>query len=216
MKLLGNRRGGAAHRCRDSHPTHERLVAAAYELLLDHRPEDISTGMILERSGVSRGSLYHHFEDLDDLLETALVRHFARTVDQNIAVMTELIEKAADSVDFYRATEQFTALTQDPDRRVNRFERVRLLGLASMNSRMSEKLAVEQNRLTRSYAELFRKAQDRGWMSDDFDPHVAAVLIQAYTVGKIVDDVSTDRIDTAEWNRTIMKIITRVFGASPG
>ena len=197
-----------------NHPTFERLVLSTIELMKEFLVEEISTDMVLQHSGVSRGSLYHHFEDLADLLETAMVRIFAETVDRNIELIRGLIEKAADATEFYRATEQFNHVTQDPARRDVRFERFRLIGFACKNPRMAEKLAIEQARLTEIYADLFREAQAKGLMSNDFDPRAAAVLIQAYTLGRAVDDLVADPVDPDAWNSLIMKIVTRVFGAS--
>jgi hypothetical protein len=48
-------------------------------------------------------------------------------------------------------------------------------------------------------------------MNNDFSPQAAAVLIQAYTIGKIVDDVTTEPTDPAAWESLIMKIITKVL-----
>lgn len=196
------------------HSTSERLIESTVELMQDFLPEEISTDLVLQHSGVSRGSLYHHFEDLSDLLETAMVRVFSETVDHNIALIAGLIDQATCAGDFYRATEQFNQITQAPDRREVRFERIRLLGFACKKPRMARQLAAEQSRLTESYAQLFRTAQQRGWMHDDFDPSAAAVLIQAYTMGRAVDDLGAEPVDPAAWNSLIMKIVTRVFGAS--
>ena len=54
------------------HPTSKRLINSTIELLQEFLPEEISTDLVLQHSGVSRGSLYYHFEDLSDLLETAM------------------------------------------------------------------------------------------------------------------------------------------------
>lgn len=196
------------------HPTSKRLVLSTIELMQEFLPEEISTDMVLQHSGVSRGSLYHHFEDLSDLLETAMVAVFSEIVDHNIALIAGLIDQAESAADFYRATEQFNQVTQAPERCDVRFERIRLLGFACKNPRMAKKLAAEQSRLTDSYAQLFRTAQAKGWMHPDLDPRAAAVLIQAYTLGRSVDDLGTERVDPVAWNSLIMKIVTQVFGVS--
>jgi AcrR family transcriptional regulator len=51
----------ARGRGRPSEGAREALIAAAHELFLERDYDEISTAEILERSGVSRGALYHHF-----------------------------------------------------------------------------------------------------------------------------------------------------------
>ncbi len=180
----------------------------------DHDPDAITTDMVLKHSGISRGSLYHHFNDLADLLETALVRSFSKVVDENLEFVKELIRGSANQADFYHATKTFNDSVHGDDRREARMSRMRLFGLAAKNPRMIEKLDKEQTRLTKGYVGLFEAAQERGWMDRDFDPLAAAVLVQAYTLGKVIDDISSERVDLEEWKSLLMKIVTRVFGVA--
>ena len=93
----------------------------------------------------------------------------------------------------------------------NRFERTKLIGFSRDNPRLSKKLAGEQWRLTSALEGLFVEMQTKGWMSKNFDPRAAAVLIQAYALGKIIDDIVDEKVDEEAWNQLINKIIDRVF-----
>lgn len=193
-------------------PTRERLIAATLELMQHYAPEAISTDMVLQNSGASKGSLYHHFEDLSDLLETALIRQFTQTVDHNIEMMSKLLSHAHNKADLYAAAKTFTEVTQAPERRDVRFNRAGLLSLAPNNPRFAAKLAEQQTRLTDAYTQMFEDAQMRGLMDKDFDARAGAVLVQAYTLGRIVDDVVDNPVDPQDWNALLMKLVARVFG----
>ena len=52
------------------HPTKTHLIETAVALLEEKMPHEIAVDEILEKSGISKGSLYHHFEDLAELLES--------------------------------------------------------------------------------------------------------------------------------------------------
>lgn len=197
------------------HPTYVKLVNTAMRLLQDHPPEMISSDAVLRSSGVSRGSLYHHFEDLSDLIETALAQMFSRTVDTNIAYMRGLLASAQTLAEFWSAIELFHEASQSEARRSARFERVRMIGMAYSNPRFEARLAQEQLRLTNAYAGMFREAQDRGYFRPYFDPRAAAVFIQAYTLGKVVDDLVQDPVEPAEWNALILRAIRHLFIAEP-
>ena len=49
-------------RVRDLDATRARILGAARELFAEHGYEGVSTSQVLERAGVSRGGLYHHFD----------------------------------------------------------------------------------------------------------------------------------------------------------
>ena len=55
------------------HPTKRALITTVLEQLKTLKPSEITSESVLDKSGISKGSLYHHFEDFDDLIETAQV-----------------------------------------------------------------------------------------------------------------------------------------------
>ena len=193
------------------HPTRQRLLDTALALLDLHQPDALLVDMVLKQSGVSKGSLYHHFEDFADLVETALVSMFASSVDRNSAALKSVIERSVDKEEFVRGLAQVTHETQASDMRAVRFRRARLLTMSEARPRLMRKMSHEQARLTKNYADMFEECQKKGWMNNDFDPQAAAVFIQAYTIGKIVDDVTTEPMDPAAWDSLIMKIVGKVM-----
>src|ERR687887_209937 len=61
--------------------TRERLVQAGRELFGARGYEDTSISAILEAAGVTRGSLYHHFETKEALFDAVLDRVVAEIAD---------------------------------------------------------------------------------------------------------------------------------------
>lgn len=196
-----------------THPTHDRLIASTQQLLNQYPISEITTEMVLVHSGVSRGSLYHHFNDMSDLLAKTLYATFSELADQNIKMIEELIEKSHSQADFIKSAHLFNKVAQAPDRRGVRFDRLRLISLASENEQAVKILEKEQKRLTAAYKLVFETAQENGWIAKDIDAHAAAVFIQAYTFGRVIDDISEDKVDPAAWESLLMKVVERVFSA---
>ena len=186
-------------------------MESATALLQEHSLSEVTTDMVLQHSGVSRGSLYHHFEDLSDLIETALVLSFSAVVDENIALLSSLLSSAEDIGEYHRAIIDFNDFAQGNDRRHFRLNRVRMLGHSIGNQRMSKKLAIEQDRMTNAYAELFNVAQSRGWISREIDSRAAAVFIQAFTLGRVVDDICEEPMDFEAWKSLLLNVFRNVF-----
>ena len=193
------------------HPTRTRLIDLAVDALENQLPEEVTVDAIVAVSGLTKGAIYHHFADFGELIEAALVVRFAKFVDDSIAALTAVASSARSRDEVLAGMAAVTAETQRPDRKGVRFARAHVLTLASKNPRFAETLAAEQLRLTDALADLIAATQRRGLFNRDFDPRAAAVLIQAYTLGRIVDDITTEPVDPDEWERLINRLIERVF-----
>ena len=195
------------------HKTKLALLETVLELRKSQPYEDITVEQVLEKSGVSRGSLYHHFSDFFELIESAELTRFTKYVDVSIEQITQLVGAATSKSEIIAGVRQITRLTQSPEMRPIRADRLAALVRAEGNSRFRSKLAAEQDRLTSALAELVRTAQARGWFSDEVNPWQVAVFIQAYTLGRAVDEISHSETDIESWNALIDRVIEHAFMA---
>jgi AcrR family transcriptional regulator len=79
--------------------TRERLLDAATRLFAERGYEGTSIEAVLEEAGASRGALYHHFTNKEDLFEAVLE---ATETDIEAAIVAEAI-RAGDPVEALRA-----------------------------------------------------------------------------------------------------------------
>ena len=195
------------------HPTKRALLQTVVNLLESNTPEQINSDQVLEISGVSKGSLYHHYQDFPDLMESALVYRFGKFVDVSVDSLTKVISASKTKEELIEGLKQVTRATQTKELQETRFNRVRILALAVNNDRMKLRLGVEQERLTEALADLFRESIERGWGDPALDPRTIAVMVQSYTMGKIVDDITPIHMDPEKWHHLVDQILERVFFA---
>ncbi len=195
------------------HPTRTALIATTVSLMDDRPMDEIRSEDVLEISGISKGSLYHHFNDFSELLNTALVLRFSRWVDRSIELLTQVLETSTTKDQVFAGIERVTELTQGPEGLPRRFERARVLALAENNSQLARELGHEQARLTNALADLTREAIRRGFYRKDLDPVSVALFIQAYSFGKVIDDISSERVEFQEWKPFISGMLRRTLEA---
>jgi AcrR family transcriptional regulator len=191
------------------HPTKTLLIETAVKLLDTQLPHEIAVDEILEKSGISKGSLYHHFEDLAELLESAQVARYADWVDRSIELIVKIISQAKTKEALFEGLKKMTLLTQSANFKNFRYERARTIGNSQGHERFQKLLAVEQERLTTSLTDIIREVIEKGYFNKDLNPHVFAVFIQSYTLGKIVDDVVTNPLDPNDWDNFINHMVFR-------
>ena len=189
------------------HPTKARLIDTTAELLETQFPEAIQVDEILEKSGISKGSLYHHFEDLGELLEAAQVSRYAKWVDRSIGLIVPVLSAAKTRDDIIEGLRKVTTFTQSPDYKTTRFSRARTLANSETTIRFQRALGIEQDRLTAALEDLVQEAKNKGLFKAELDARVVAVFIQSYTLGKIVDDIVPNPMKQEKWDDFIVNML---------
>ena len=194
------------------HPTKAALVTDVVNRLDSQKPWEIVSDAVLESTGISKGSLYHHFENFDHLMETAQVVRYARYMDATIQEINDIWAAKTSKEDFIVRLDAFTRRMQVRERRSFRLERARILAAAEGNQRFEAALAVESDRLTTALADVVKDAMIAGIFRRDNDPRAVAVLVQAFTLGRAVDDYNDlHPMDDKQWADLIGRIVEKVL-----
>lgn len=202
-----------AQRGKPPHPTAVALLEAAVELLETVPMESLSIALILEHTGISHGSLYHHFDDFPDLVEKAVVHRYTRRLRESLSAIEPLLD-CTDVTDFRQKLEILIAQSIHTDRRRNRMERIEVLGALQGHPRLVESIARAQQEITEAQANFLREFQSRGWMRSDLEPIAVSAFLQAMVVGRIVDDVSEHPIDQDTWSTVALPAFRAVLFGS--
>lgn len=174
-------------------------------LMDENALSNIQVDDVLRESNISKGSLYHHFENFDELVEAALIQRFAYGVDISIELVSGAVNGALTAEEFVAKIIEVTTITQGRERSKFRLERARVIGLSVNSPRLLQHLEAEQDRLTAAMADVVREAQEKGWVSKTYDAQTIAVFMQAYTLGRVIDDVasSNQHVDSEDWNNVV-------------
>lgn len=197
----------------ETNATKQHLIQAASELMDLVSLEEISAAMVLERASASKSSMYHFFEDFNDLLEAAFLQRFAASVQASDIAIKEIISNSQNSTELFSAIEAVTKNSQARSNSAIRFQRARMLARSERNDRFRKSLGEIQQMLTDSLTEAFVMAQEKGFLNRNFEARTGAVFIQAYTLGRLVDDITETQMDDADWEKLIGRILREVLGS---
>lgn len=191
------------------HPTKVALLDVVKQLIAERGTDGFTVEMVLAESGISRGSLYHHFQDFPDLVEEALLEINRENVESSIELIRSEVSTARSKEEFLAAIQRVTSVLHSPERFKARIGRVRMLALCGDDERFKKRFGESQAVLIESLAEVIRWAQESGFAREDFDPKVLSTFVNAYTVGVILNDVSSDPVSFEEWNDLVAIVIER-------
>ena len=193
------------------HPTAQQLVRACDELLNTFRSDQISTEKVLEVSGVSKGSMYHHFQDLTDLIEITFIFRFAKWIDLTIDNMSRILITAKTPGQLKTSLFEITRQTQKDSQSSIRLERAWIYAEAYKNERFKSRLIGEGERLTSALEDLVTDVINKQLFKPDLDPRVVAIFIQAYTLGILVNDFTEKPVKQEQWIDFINSVIDQMF-----
>lgn len=196
---------------KENNETRSRLIEATSDLMDHHAIEDISASMVLDHAGASKSSMYYFFEDFSNLLEETYVVRFGKSVTEATEAFEEIIEGSKSKKEFLLALDRLFISTQSRENADLRFRRARKLGRSERHERFRKSLGELQQDLTDKLTLALERAQDKGYLNKDFEARTLAVFIQAFTLGRIVDDITTTRMDDMDWDKLIRRIVREVL-----
>lgn len=166
---------------------------------------------ISEITGVSIGSIYHHFGDREGLIRATHVHNFSATVRTDIERVKEWMgqmhstnEIAAHYNDMMRFLVAHFS-TQSP------WERAAIVGNTAGRPLLQRALAEVQHELTNSLTEAMQLLKDRGMLKAHLSARAAAVVILGMLFGRVIGELDLTPVKDEEWNQSMLSAFSGLF-----
>jgi hypothetical protein len=98
-----------------------------------------------------------------------------------------------------------------PGRDAARADRATILGMARHSKKFADGLALEQQRVTDVLTDIAREMQERGWINKELDAVVVATFVQAYSLGFVLNDITSNPISIDQWSAFISAMLAKVL-----
>lgn len=196
---------------RDVHPTKALLLRTGVDLAAEHGLYGYTVEMLLDESGISKGSLYHHFEDFGNFVESVQVEIFTRYVDEDVANIAVAFERAESPAAFRRFITAVVSSPFLPGRPESRLLRASMTGATNGRDDYRRRLGDAQLRIRSQLSDLIEQAKLRGWVRPEVHADTAAAFMLAYSFGIVIDEVTGHPVDQAAWRDMVMAFMDRVI-----
>lgn len=193
------------------HATKQLLLESVCKMLQTENPIEITSEKVLAQTHVSTGSLYHHFEDFNDLMEQALCIEYESVSNKTIELLIGNTRNAKNLKAWVEGINEGRKVMNSPSYARNRVLKLWAVAYASSSDRMRVKLGEAQDRLNAKFVSFVDEAKTKGWLASDSDSKAIAVFVQAYQLGAILNDVSLDKLKPELWTDVVEKVIKRSF-----
>ena len=189
------------------HPTAQQLVDVVIEMMAENPYDTLKSEIVLERCGLSRGPLYHHFVDFQDLIETAQIQIYQRYATGISQALADLIASCTESEQLKIGFASFVNQVSNEATVKSRLQLIGIVHNAHATAEFRKKFLPVQEQINLSWIEMYRFCLDRGWADPTIEPRAFALLMQSTVFGRIMNNISGDKLELS----LLMEFIPTLF-----
>ena len=188
-------------------PNLDETIAVTIELLLQHGEGGFRIEDVIERTGISKSSLYLHFGDRDGLIGAAYVEVFTTDTNRNIEQAILIFDGVETQAQLEASIPIFVqAIARVPS--PVRWNRMDVLSAARYRPEFFSRIVEAQTRLNSALAEALSAQQKLGNVRSDMSAREMAVLLQGVSFGRIFRDLDSkmDRDNSKDWSELVAAV----------
>lgn len=203
--------GPERQRAKRRRPNLNEIVDVTMELLLEHGEGGFRIEDLIDRTGISKSSLYLHFGSRDGVIAKACLEIFSRQVTANVDAIIDALESVHTKEQFREIIPQIIAAITAQEDSI-RWNRAMVMAASRHRPDLWEELGKAQMRFNSALAESVVGLQERGVVRSDVSPRELALLVQALPFGRVFRDLDPSmgsrKLD--DWN-TLLEFVYLKF-----
>ncbi|MGA1362801.1 MAG: TetR/AcrR family transcriptional regulator [Ilumatobacteraceae bacterium] len=169
-----------------------QLIDVTLRIILEQGVDAVRIEDIVAEVGVTKGSLYWHFEDREALIKEALAEHLRRLNAEIVEGVSTAISTATSKDDYLVQIAPFIVNPYDEAQVRERWQRLVVMAETRKAPELAAMMREVQSRSLAVFVELMSEAQKQGVLRDDVDPKAVATALSAMNLGSNIIDVLGD------------------------
>ena len=188
------------------------LIDAAIDIILRDGIDALRIEDVCERVGVTKGSLYWHFNDRTGLIRESLLEHMRRVGEAQLSVLSDAVGSNATRDEYLARVAGAVVDPFDAKEVESRWQRLELITTSRRDPEMAAIMADIQRRHQRYLTDLMETASARGLLRADVDPKaVAAMLVSVGMGSNLLSLLGEDGPNPDAWSGFLFVMIETLF-----
>lgn len=194
-------------------PDLDQVVAVTIVILEESGESGFRIETLMERTGISKSSLYMAFGSRDGLIAAARARQFEAMIQESIGPIRMLAAQASTRDELRSSMRLITEFVADLSRTAQRVERCAIIAGTKGRPEFSQWLAEAQTRLSDDFAQVIGDAQQRGLITGKHPARMIGNFLQAVVLGRVIIgfDLEAGPDELARWTDMVNDIYDRML-----
>jgi TetR/AcrR family acrAB operon transcriptional repressor len=193
--------------------TRSLILDAALHIITTRGIDAVRLEEITATVGITKGSLYWHFENREDLIRQCLAEHLRRLNEEIVEGVNEALDVAESSLDYLMLIAPYVVDPFDAQQTELRWQKLEYMVATRRDPELANMMHDVQVRSLRAFVEITRRASERGLLRAGIDPVALAVAMMALGLGAtvLIDVLGEDGPTPEAWNGLVTYLISQTF-----
>jgi AcrR family transcriptional regulator len=191
--------------------TVQRLISATDAALREGGESAVRVQDISASTGISIGSIYHHFKDRDGLIRATLAHNYARVVEADLPAVKNFMTSIADTNELSGRYDEMLEFVTGHFKNQSALERAAIVGTSAGRPLMQAELSKVQHQLNESATEVMQIAAERNMLKSHLNPRAAAMVILGLLLGRAVAELDSDPVCDEDWAKAALSAAGGLF-----
>jgi AcrR family transcriptional regulator len=179
--------------------TVERLIVATDLAMREGGEAAVRIQDISATTGVSVGSIYHHFRDRDGLIRATYAHNYAKVVATDIPMVKNFFHNLTSFEDLLANYDTMVEFVKQHFACQSALDRAAIVGTSAGRPLMRKELARVQHDLNENATEIMEIARERGLLKDHLNPRAAAMVSLGLLLGRAVAELDSEPVSEHDW-----------------
>lgn len=205
--------GSSTRRTRsDGRETAAKILKFAEDELNQFGYVNFNLDRVIEKSGVSRSSVYHHFGGREGVIAGVETHRLAAWLDNGLTEMQELLANIKSGEEAFALVELgIVMVSGSPEQQDIRRQRISTLAMSYNSPATQKHLKEVQAEGTQRFAEIIRELKNRGLCNPIEPIEGTAHFIQSILLGRVLVDILDDPVANQHWQQSTISVLRHLI-----